>query len=377
MYILYNIAGLYRPAGMERVLTDKANWLVEHGHQVTILTTEQKGRPTAFPLDSRVEVMDLGIGYEDNNGGSLWDKLVHYPGKQRRHRKALAAVLAERRPDITVSMFCNEVNLIPRIKDGSKKVLEVHFSRFKRLQYGRKGLWALADRIRSRQDARLVRRYDRFVVLTEEDKGFWGPMDTIRVIPNPVRFRPGEPASLNTKTVIAVGRYTHQKGLERLLEAWSLIRDKSGWRLRLVGDGEDRPALEAQIRTLGMEGSVQLGRAESDMESVYSQASILALSSRYEGLPMALLECQAFGVPAVSFDCKCGPREIIRDGETGILVDEGDVLSLAAALEKLMRDDVLRKLMGQNAFRHAEAWRPEAIMPKWIQLFEEILSFPR
>ena len=84
---------------------------------------------------------------------------MHYPGKQRRHRKALTALLMERRPDIAISMFCNEVNILPRIKDGSRKVLEVHFSRFKRLQYGRGGLWALADKIRSRQDAALSRRY--------------------------------------------------------------------------------------------------------------------------------------------------------------------------------------------------------------------------
>ena len=114
MHLLYNIAGLYRPAGMERVLTDKANWLVSHGHRVTILTTEQKGRPNAFLLDPRVQTRDLAIGYEDNNGGSLLDKLVHYPAKQRRHRKALEAVLKELKPDIAISMFCNEVNLLPR-----------------------------------------------------------------------------------------------------------------------------------------------------------------------------------------------------------------------------------------------------------------------
>lgn len=372
MHILYNIAGLYRPAGMERVLTDKANWFAENGHRVTILTTEQKGRPYAFPLDPGVEVIDLGIGYEDNNGAGLLDKLLHYPGKQRRHRKALEAILAEKKPDVTVSMFCNEVNLIPRMKDGGAKVLEVHFSRFKRLQYGRKGLWALADRLRSRQDAALVRRYDRFVVLTEEDKRLWGPMDNIRVIVNPVRFCPPSPAPLDTKTVIAVGRYTYQKSLDRLLDAWSLIQRKAGWTLRLVGDGEDREALETQIHTLGLEGSVQLGRAESDMDTVYSTASILALSSRYEGLPMALLECQAFGVPAVSFDCKCGPKEIIVPGETGFLVQEGDVPGLARSLEQLMNDDALRVKMGRNAFRNAAAWRPENVMPKWISLFEEI-----
>ncbi len=358
---------------MERVLSDKANWLAGHGHGVTIVTTEQKGRPNAFPLDPRIEVIDLAIGYEDNNGGSLWNKIIHYPGKQRRHRRALAAVLTERRPDIAVSMFCNEVNILPRIQDGSRKVLEVHFSRFKRLQYGRGGLWALMDKIRSRQDAVLVRKYDRFVVLTRQDEAFWGPMEGIRVIGNPVAFRPASPAALDGKTVIAVGRYSHQKGLERLVDAWNLIKNKEGWTLRLVGDGELREELQAQIRRLSLEGSIVLGRCENDMESVYGSASILALSSRYEGLPMALLESQSFGVPAVSFDCKCGPREIIEDGKNGFLVEEGDVPALAGALEKLMQDPALRKEMGLNAFRRAERWRPENIMPQWIRLFEEIL----
>jgi glycosyltransferase involved in cell wall biosynthesis len=373
MHILYNIAGFYRPAGMERVLADKANWLVGHGHRVTIVTTEQKGRPNAFPLDPRVGLIDLAIGYEDNNGASFWSKLAGYPGRQRRHKKALEEVLASKKPDISVSMFCNEVNLLPRIKDGSHKVLEVHFSRFKRLQYGRKGLWAVADRILSRRDAALVRKYERFVVLTEEDKAFWGPMDTIRVIPNPVNFRPEKPAALDSRQVIAVGRYSHQKSFDRLVDAWSLIGDTGGWTLRLVGDGELRGELESQIGRLGLRDSVLLGRNEPDMAPVYSGASILALSSRYEGLGMVLLESQAFGVPAVSFDCKCGPREIIKEGETGLLVPEGDVRGLAAALEKLMKDDALRKEMGLNAFRSAGAWRPEAIMPRWIRLFEEIL----
>ena len=378
MHILYNIAGFYRPAGMERVLADKANWLVAHGHRVTILTTEQKERPNAFPLDSRINMRDLAIGYEDNNGGSLWNKLMHYPGKQRRHRRMLETTLRELKPDITISMFCNEVNLVPRLKDGSHKLLEVHFSRFKRLQYNRTGLWAIVDRWRSRKDEMIIRKYERFIVLTEEDRLNWGGAPHIQVIKNPVHFHSTAPSALDSKTVIAVGRYTHQKGLERLIEAWSIICSKlgknSGWTLNLIGDGELREDLQKQINRLAIADSVVLGRNESDMERVYRSAAIVALPSRYEGLPMALLEAQSFGVPAVAFDCQCGPKEIISDGKDGLLVPEGDVEGLADGLLKLMTDDRLRKDMGLAAWKNSVRWEIGPIMEQWIKVFEEILS---
>lgn len=379
MRILYNIAGFYRPAGMERVLADKANWLVRHGHEVTILTTEQRGRPAAFPLDGRIRMRDLGIGYEDNNGASLLDKIIHYPMKQRKHRLRLRQALEEFHPDITVSMFCNEVNLIPRIHDGSRKVLEVHFSRFKRLQYSRKGLWSIVDRFRSRQDGRLAARYDRFVVLTEADKAHWNnDVKNVTVIKNPICFHATGPAPLDTKTVLAVGRLTYQKGFDRLLDAWSLIAEKvPGWTLVFAGDGELKEDLQAQAARLGITGSVCFLGNVSSMTVLYAEASVVALTSHYEGLPMALLESQAFGVPTVSFDCPCGPAEVIRDGENGFLVREGDIEPLADALLRLMKNDEERVRMGKNAFRDASRWDIDTIMPQWLQLFEETLSSPR
>jgi glycosyltransferase involved in cell wall biosynthesis len=378
MRIVYNIAGFYRPAGMERVLADKANWLVRHGHEVTILTTEQKGRPYAFPLDGRIAVRDLDIGYEDNNGASLVDKLVHYPAKQKKHRQLLDQSLREIRPDITVSMFCNEVNLVPCLKDGSMKVLEVHFSRFKRLQYARKGLWALVDRYRSRLDERIAAKYDRFVVLTEADKTHWSKVPGVSVIQNPICFHPAAGNPLDSKIVLAVGRLTYQKGFDRLLEAWERIATQAnGWTLVFAGDGELRDALEAQARRLGIDGSIRFAGNVKDMAACYADASLVALSSHYEGLPMVLLEAQAFGVPAVSFDCPCGPSEIIRDGENGFLVPEGDVDAFANALLRVMKNDEERARMGENALRDARRWDIETIMPQWIRLFEETLSSPR
>lgn len=373
MKIIYLIAGTYRPAGMERVLANKVNWFAERGNDLVVVTTDQCGRDHAFPFHPSVRFVDLRINYEENNGGSFADKLIHFPFKQIRHRRALQTLLESERTDVVVSMFCNDASFLPSIKDGSKKVLEIHFSRFKRLQYGRRGIWKLADRLRSMMDLRTVRRFDKFVVLTEEDKSYWGDIPGMTVIPNARTFRPSEPARLDAKTVIAVGRYTAQKDFGKLLQAWRIVLDKvPGWNLWIVGDGEERSSLESQIETLGIGPSVRLGKAADGMDSVYSGASILALSSRYEGLPMVLLEAQAYGLPIVSFECKCGPKDVVTDGVDGFLVQEGDVQAMADKLVCLMSDDELRHRMGAAAFAASDRFDEAKIMQRWEMLFERL-----
>lgn len=190
MKIIYCIAATYNSGGMERVLANKVNWLTRHaGVECIVVTSDQCGRKPFFEFDKRVRHIDLGINYEANNGRGFLNKLIGYPLRQWRHRRRLSALLRREKADITVSMFCNEAALLPDIKDGSRKLLEVHFSRFKRLQYGRTGVWAIADRLRSRGDLRTARRYDRFVTLT---RGTWatGPMfPESRQSPMPCRSR--------------------------------------------------------------------------------------------------------------------------------------------------------------------------------------------
>lgn len=361
MRIIYLIPGTYRPAGMERVLAEKANWLVMHGHEILIVTCEQQGRDPAFEFDRRIRFIDLDIGYEDNNGRSFLNKLIHYPIKRYKHRKALGELLVREKADIVVSMFGNEASFLPAIKDGSRKVLEIHFSRFKRLQYGRSGLWALADRWRSQHDAVISRRYDRFVVLTKEDMGYWEKSENIRVIPNPRTFVFDKPASLESRQILAVGRYNYQKGFDMLLEAWKRI-DTIGWTLRIAGSGDDLGPVSDNVIT----------GPSSDIRKDYLQSAFLVMSSRYEGLPMVLLEAQAAGLPAVSFACKCGPRDVITDGEDGILVTEGDIGGLAAGMKRLMEDVTLRCEMGAAAFKHSERFDKEKIMSLWEELFREL-----
>ena len=378
MKIVYTIAGTYRAAGMERVLADKTAWLCSHGYEVVVVTTEQKGREPAFEMDPSIRMVDLDIGYEDNNGGSFFSKLVKYPFKQIKHRRLLSALLMREKPDIVDSMFCNDESFLPKIKDGSKKVLEVHFSRFKRMQYGRKGIWALADKYRSKQDLRHIAKFDRFVVLTEEDKTYWGNLTNIEVIQNSIPGKAETPSSLGSNTVVYIGRMSYQKSVDRLVDAWKIVCDTlgkdHGWKLRLVGDGEMRPSLEKQVSDFGLSDTVEFSGVVKDMESVYASSSILALSSRYEGLPMVLLEAQAHGVPAVSFACKCGPRDIITDEENGLLVEEGDIKGLADALVSLMKYPERLKAMGKAAYEDSMRWDRNVIMMHWNSLFINLVG---
>lgn len=375
MKILYNIAGTCHSGGMERVLANKANYLVKQGMEVIIVTTDQQGLPPFFFLDKRIRCIDLCINYEENNGKLFLNKLLHYPVKQWKHKRRLTKVLMQECPDITISMFNNDTGFITDIKDGSKKLLEIHFSKFKRLQYNRKGFWRLIDLWRTRQDEKIIRRFDRFVVLTEEDKENWGHPDNICVIPNANTFSAKQTSALNTRKVIAVGRYSYQKGFDRLIKAWRTVNQAcSEWTLEIIGEGDDKTKLQALIDNYGLNGKVRLLPATSTIEKVYLEASVVAMSSHYEGLPMVLLEAQSFGLPIVAFACQCGPRDIVTDGETGFLVPEGDVESLAERLITVMKDDVLRLSMGKKARKSSHRYEEAAVMQQWIEIFQTLMK---
>lgn len=375
MKIVYCIAKTHGSGGMERVLANKANWLARHGHEVTIVTTDQMGLPPFFALDPSIKTFDLGINYEENNGKGFLDKLLHYPGKQLRHRRQLSKLLKELRPDVTVSMFCNDASMVHSMTDGSAKVLEIHFSRFKRLQYGRRGLWRLADRLRSRGDAATAAKYDKFVVLTREDRGYWGPMDNITVIPNAYVGEIGAEYDVESKRVIAVGRLDYQKGFERLVEAWRIVADHNpSWTLHIYGDGEEKQSLLQQIKTLRLEENIKLHEPTKDIMARYRESAFLVMSSRYEGLPMALVEAQACALPIVAFDCKCGPGDIVTPEVDGLLVPEGDVEKLAAAINRLIANPSLREKMSGNAQRAVKRYDEDTIMKQWIDVFNQVTA---
>lgn len=373
MKIIYNISGTYNSGGMERVLANKANYLVRIGYELTIVTSDQKALKPYFNLDPRIKQIDLGINYSDLSKAGLIQKSALYYIKQKIHKKRLTKVLREINADIVVSMFDHEVPFLWNIQDGSRKIVEIHFSRFKRLQYDRKGIWGIVDAYRSKEDLKWVRKYDRLIALTMEDSGYWGDLANMEVIPNANSFEIDKTADYDIKRVIAVGRYDYQKGFEDLIDSWSLVSRKfPDWRLDIFGSGELENDLQSQINNLNLTGIVQLKPPVKDIQKEYLNSSILAMSSRYEGLPMTLLEAQVCGLPMVAYACKCGPKDLITDGENGFLVEEGNKRQLAERLMQLMEDKSKRISMGQAAVKNSKNFTEAKVMQKWVDLFKEL-----
>ncbi|WP_442590772.1 glycosyltransferase family 4 protein [Pedobacter sp. AW31-3R] len=371
MRIVYCIVSTFNSGGMERVLANKANYLAKHGNELFIVTTDQKGRKPFFKLNDHIVQYDLGINYTGNKG--LVRKILSYPGKQRKHRQKLSALLQQLKADVVISMFDLEVPFLYKIKDGSKKVVEIHFSRYKRLQYGNTGLLGWVDRFRSKQDWFIAQRYDRFVVLTQEDKLYWGNLKNIQVIPNANSFKPVVNADLKAKRVIAVGRYDYQKGFDELIRSWKQVHKvHPDWSLAIFGQGPLKTELQALIVDLQLEEAVQLCAPVNAIEKEYLASSILAMTSRYEGLPMALLEGQACGLPLVAYACKCGPRDIIKEGSNGFLLAEGDEEGLADKLIDLMDDAALREKMGKASLALSGDYAEDLIMKQWLMLFNQL-----
>lgn len=378
MKLIYCICSLQNPGGMERVLLNKVTYIVEQLHwDVTVVTTDQKGRPAFYPFPDAVRMVDLGINYTDDNDKHPLLKIAGYLQRRRRHRKLLTKLLMKERADIVVSLYPSESSFIPDIKDGSKKVLELHFCKFFRLQYGRSGLLGLIDRWRTRQDEKIVSKFDKFVVLTNEDKGYWGQLPNIEVIPNAAMHIGNKYSDSTAHRIIAVGRLDYQKGFDRLIEAWALIQKHKkykDWNLDIFGQGEWHDMLQQMIERHGLQDNTHINRPTRDIGTEYAKSSLLVMSSNYEGFPMVMIEAMACGLPVVSFDFKCGPKDIIKDSINGLLVPNGNIDALAQAMIKIMDNDTYRKELSLNARQVVSTYSEDTVMAKWISLFNSLVE---
>ncbi len=229
--------------------------------------------------------------------------------------------------------------------------------------------------------AREYAKLDALAVLTRDDLRDYGealasaPTRVVRITNALPPDLEGEQAALDTKMVVAGGRLTFQKGFDRMIPAFAPVaRRHPQWKLRIYGSGKKRGQLQRLILEHDLYNNVFLMGSTNRLGEELSKGAVFALTSRYEGFGMVLIEAMSKGLGVVSFDCPRGPSEIITPGRDGILVPEGDIAGFSDALLEVIEDEDKRRRFGRAALEKAKAYDIAFIGREWDRLFEELLA---
>jgi len=379
MKILYALESVNLAEGFDRVIIEKANYFAEHGYDTIICVTSHALAEPYFPISEKVRVVDLGLDFHQQYGHNLAYRAYIYFTLMHRYKKAMKHLLAEEKPDIVITSLGREIDFIADMQDGSVKIGESHiakgFARNFHLMEQRGGLYRLIARHWRRKLEQAVRKLDALVLLTRHDADSWAGLTRTEIIPNSMPFFPEQASSCENKRVIFVGRFSEQKGLNYLIKTWEGVYKKhKDWTLHMYGEGEQKAILLDLIEKADLTDAVVVHEPTRQIMEKYQESSIFLLTSRFEGLPMVLIEAQACGLPIVSFNCPWGPADIIKNGEDGFLVEYLNTDEAAHRVCQLIENDELRKRMGRQARINVQRYRRDKVMKRWTDLFESLRS---
>lgn len=377
--IAYCIPSVYIVGGMERTLALKANYLADVlGYSIFIILTDGKDKQPAFHFSEKIDLIYLDLNYDKIQGYPFCKKAILYSTRQRLFKKRLSETLGKIKPDITISMMRREINFITGLKDGSKKVGEIHLNRgnFRDFNTGGHYKWikSFMAKIWMHQLLKKIRNLDKFVVLSNEDKENWPEIDNISVIYNAIPKFPEKFSYCTSRNVVAAGRFVRQKGFDLLIDSWKIVSGRHpDWTLSIYGSG-DKEAFHKLVAKNNLTENCLLCDAVNDLSDKFAESSIFAFSSRFEGFGMVITEAMACGVPPVAFACPCGPKDIIHDGIDGLLVEPGNIETFAEKLCYLIENDEIRREMGRQARFSSERFRIETIANEWDSLFRSLTN---
>lgn len=363
MKLLYITNAIDGSGGLERVLAVKTKVLAEDfGYEIHIITLNQKSKTALFfPFSDTITQHNIEVS------GNPFQYFLKY-------RVGIKKIVSEVKPDII--LVCDDglkAFFLTQIL-GTKNLIiyERHVSKLIEVSENQGIIKKLIARLKFLFMDVLAKDFTRFIVLSEGNKNEWKSQN-VQVIPNPLPFFSNEKAAFQNKKVIAVGKQSYQKGFDRLLKSWALLDKKfHDWELHIYGKLDESLGLEKLAEQLKIKNQVFFHAPQKNIEEKYAESSIFVLSSRFEGFGMVLIEAMSFGIPCVSFDCKYGPADIIKDKEDGFLIENGNEKELAKKLQLLMQNENLRYQMGEKAKVNVQRFLAKNVVKQWDELFKSL-----
>ena len=363
MKLLYIVPKLNNEGGVARVLSLKLNYLIENfGYEVHVLTQNNGNFPLFYSFYEKIVFHDMILE------GTIFNFFNSF-------RKSLKSKIESVQPDVIV--VCDnglKAYIIPFILSVEMPIiLECHGSKYIEEKLLKSDL---ISKIKNSLKYKLkdfgANKFSRLVALSNESLKEWNVKNGL-VISNPSWIQNNIEADLKSKKVIAVVRNSYEKGLDRLLAIWQkVVANQPDWILDIYG--ESVTDLKQTVLELGMELNVNLNEPVKNISEKYLNSSVYVMTSRSEGFPMVLLEAMACGLPCIAYDCPIGPRSIIKEGNNGFLIEDGNVDSFVQKLELLINDKNLRVKMGENAQESVKVYDLDSIMQQWKSLFESLVN---
>lgn len=361
MKLLYITNGITGVGGLERVLSVRASYLAdEYEYDITILTLNEIDKEPYYDFSDKIKFESIQV-----SGNPISYVYKYLSGIRSVIRRVL--------PDKVV--VCDDglkAFFLPSLFRKITFIYERHVSNRVMFKDSDSFIKKMSSKTQFFLMNRLSVTFQHFVVLNEGNKKEWKNQDNIKVIGNPLSFYPELPATLDNNKAIAVGKQSYQKNYDRMIRIWKEVTSKhSNWELHIYGKEDEKDKLYSLIEELELRSNVFLHAPTPDILEKYLDSSLYLMTSRYEGMPMVLLEAMSVGLPLISVDCPHGPKELIKDGYNGFLVDYEDDNSFFNRVVLLIENEELRKQIGENSRIMSNNYKIDNVASQWVKLFNK------
>ncbi|WP_202703174.1 glycosyltransferase family 4 protein [Flavobacterium sp. UGB4466] len=363
MRLLYIVPKIKKPGGVARVLAIKANYFVEYfGYEVHILSQNEETGSPFYTFNTEIVFHNIILK------GNIFKFFNSF-------QKHINQKVSEIKPDvILIADNGLKAFIFPFVtKTKVPIVFECHGSKFIEEKDLKRGLTSQSiRRIKYQFKDFSARKFTKIVALSEESLKEWNVENGV-VISNPSWIESNRVSNLQHKKVIAIGRNSFEKGLDRLLLIWKeIIQKHPDWVLDIYTDGID--ALKKEAIQLNIESGINYMPFVENIEEGYCRASVFAMTSRTEGFPMVLLEAMALGLPCVAYDCPIGPGSIITNAKNGFLIPDDNIEKYVEKLSFLIENEEVRLKFGEEAKQTSENYALDKIMEQWRFFLDTLVA---